>query len=255
VTEAAYDLLDRAKTVTTYAVTGSGTVDTAATRVVNHCYDDAGDLRSMTGPTGASGFTSCPSLTVEPYVYTTATHTTTFEYDDAHRQTKLTDAASNVEETEYDANGAVVTQTDANGKDTTLTYNDRGERVTQVTPFDTGRSLTTKWEYDNLGNVKRLISPRAYDQAGGGPTFTDFVESYAYDALERLVTTTLPKASAETQAYTHNSYDANGRCGSTTRRRAGRQRAFPSTWCSPASSSTRAPCTGTTCPTASWRSY
>lgn len=79
-----------------------------------------------------------------------------------------------------------------------------------LTPFDTGRSLTAKTEYDALGNVKREISPRAWDAAGGGPSFTDFVSSHSYDALGRLVKTTLPKAASETQDYVHSAYDGNG---------------------------------------------
>ena len=216
VTETAYDLLDRPTMITEYAVDGSGNVDSGKTRVTKHCYDQAGDLRSTTAPKGSGGLSSCPNPAAVPYVYTSATHTTKFEYDDAHRQTKVTDPAGKTTQTGYDENGAVTSQTDQLGKVITSSYNDRGDRVSQVVPFDTGRDLTSKWEYDNLGNLKRLISPRAYDTASGGPTFTDYVESYAYDALNQPTKVTLPAASGTPQAYIHNSYDADGRLAWTS---------------------------------------
>jgi YD repeat-containing protein len=186
VTETAYDLLDRELTVTQHAT------ESGASRVTNYCYDDAGDLRSVTGPKGAASFTSCPNPAAEPYVYTAATHTTKFEYDDAHRQIKATDPLGRTTQTTYDENGEVTTETDETNKVTQTFYDARGDQAKLVEPFDTGRTLTTLWEYDPLGNVKRLISPRAFDAAGGQAPYTDFVESYSYDALNRVVTTKLP---------------------------------------------------------------
>jgi RHS repeat-associated protein len=199
-TETGYDLLDREQAVTAYVVDGSGNVDNAATRITNYCYDDAGDLRSVTGPKGAASFTSCPNPAAAPYVYTTATHTTKFEYDIAHRQTKATDALARVTQTGYDENGQVNAETDEATNVTQTFYDDRGSRSKLVEPFDTGRTLTTQWEYDALGNLKRLISPRAFDAAGGTGLYTDYVESYSYDALSRLVTTTLPTAPSQYSA-------------------------------------------------------
>ena len=216
VTETSYDLLDRPTAVTEDAVDGSGNVDTGKTRITKHCYDLAGDLRSTTAPKGSAGLASCPNPAAVPYVYAAATHTTKFEYDDAHRLTKTTDPAGKTTQSGYDENGAATSQTDQLGKITTFTYNDRGDRTTQAVPFDTGRNLTSKWEYDNLGNVKRFVSPRAYDVAGGGPTFTDHVESYAYDALQRQTKTTLPAATGTPQAYVYKSYDGNGRLAWTS---------------------------------------
>jgi len=203
VTETAYDLLDRELTLTAYATEGG------ATRVTNYCYDDAGDLRSVTGPKGAASFTSCPNPAPDPYVYTSATHTTKFEYDDAHRQAKATDALAQVTQTVYDENGEVTSETDELNKVTQTFYDDRGLKSKTIEPFDTGRTLTTLWEYDPLGNLKRLISPRAFDAAGGNPPYTDYVESYSYDALSRLVTTSLPTNASTPAAYRHQAYDAN----------------------------------------------
>jgi RHS repeat-associated protein len=192
-TETAYDLLDRQLSLTQYAVDAAGNVDPAATRVTKHCYDDAGDLRSLTGPKGSAGLTSCPNPAAMPYAYTSATHTTKFEYDAAHRQVKQTDALGRTNQVAYDANSQVISQTDATGKVATSEYDSRGLKTKTVEPFDAGRSLTSISEYDALGNLKRFISPRAFDAAGGQAPYTSYVESYTYDALERLVTTTLPR--------------------------------------------------------------
>jgi RHS repeat-associated protein len=195
VTETTYDLLDRELSITQHAT------ESGATRVTKHCYDDAGDLRSVTGPKGSAGLTSCPNPEADPYVYTTATHTTKFEYDDAHRQIKATDALGRITQTAYDENGQVISETDEANKVTETLYDDRGAKAKLVEPFDTGRTLTTQWEYDPLGNVTRLISPRAFDAAGGQAPYTDFLESYSYDALSRLVTTTLPTGPGANQYF------------------------------------------------------
>ena len=196
-TETAYDLLDRTSQTTAYGVDASGNVDPTQTRKTHYCYDLAGDLRSVTGPKGDVSFTSCPAVVLPAsYTYTSASYTTKYEYDAAHRQTKATDPLGKVTQAAYDQNGQVTSATDKNGNTTTTTYDDRGMKVTEVAPFDTSatpaRTLTTKYEYDPLGDLKRLISPQAYDAAGGGSTYTDYVESYSYDALKRLVTTTQP---------------------------------------------------------------
>jgi len=203
-TETTYDLLDREQMVTAYAVNEtSGLVDNDRTRVANYCYDDAGDLRSVTQKgQNEQGqidppFPGCPNPEVEPYSYTGAPHTTKFEYDSAHRQVKVTDAATpvpHVTETTYDENGQVIEAKDEAQKVTQAIYDDRGLQSKTIGPFDTGRTVTTISEYDPLGNLKRLISPRAFDAAGGQAPYTDFVESFSYDANSRLVTTALPTA-------------------------------------------------------------
>ena len=204
-----YDLLDRPVSVTRYQLDGSGQVDVSKTRTSVYCYDAAGDLRSVTGPKGAAGF-SCPSATAWPYTPTGQAYTTLYGYDAAHRQTSVTDPLGRVTQTAYDANGWVTKVTDNLGRETMSEYDQRGQATKLVQPFETGRTLTSITDYDALGNVEREISPRAYDTNPGGP-YSQYVTSYAYDALGRLVRTALPKASTETQTYTHNGYDANGR--------------------------------------------
>jgi RHS repeat-associated protein len=211
-----YDDLDRVATLTQYELDSAGNTISANTRTTTYCYDVAGDLRSVTAPKGASGLSSCPSRSASPYQFTTASHTTKLTYDDAHRQTTYTDPLGNSTLTGYDANGQPTSITDPNGHVTTTAYTDRGEKKTVVQPFDTGRSLTTRYEYDDAGNLSRLISPRAWDTAGGVAPFTHHVESYAYDNNGRLLKTTLPSDASTPQAYQHRAYDQNGNLTTVT---------------------------------------
>ena len=204
-----YDLLDRPLTVTGYRVDEND--QPLETRTINYCYDKTGDLRSITAPKGASSFTNCPSASATPYVYTSAPYTTELAYDAAHRQTSVTDPLGHETTTDYDENGQVTGVTDPNGNTTTTSYDNRGEKTKTVVPFDPSaspaRTLTTKYEYDAIGNLSRLISPRAYDASPDKQTFSTYTTSYGYDALNRQVkTSTL----AEQTVYQHSSYDANG---------------------------------------------
>jgi RHS repeat-associated protein len=208
--ESSYDKLDRAASTSSYAVDSAGIVDASQTRTVNYCYDLHGDLRTMTGPKGATSFSGCPAITTGTYTPYAGAYTMRFDYDAAHRRTKVTNPLGFSTQAAYDDNDAVTSTTDENNKQTTLTYNDRGDKIKQVAPFDTGRTLTTLWKYDNLGNVSQLISPRAYDTGGPNGPYNDYVESYTYDALNRIIKTTLPKDASTTQAYLHDAYDANG---------------------------------------------
>lgn len=208
-----YDLLDRPATVTRHELDELGAIVASKTRTTAYCYDAAGDLRSITGPKGAVGF-SCPSATAWPYTPTTQPYTTKLGYDAAHQQTSSTDPLGRTSTTEYDANGWAIKETDPLSNEQTTEYDERGQAIKTVEPFTTlpvARSLTTLTEYDALGNVTKEVTPRAYDAASGTAPFTQFVTSYSYDALEQVVRVSLPKASAETQSYTHNAYDPNGR--------------------------------------------
>src|SRR5258708_32871873 len=66
------------------------------------------------------------------------------------------------------------------------------------------------------GNKSGLITPRAFDAAGGHAPFTNFVPSYQYDQDNRLVRTDLPVDTTSTNSnfnthyYIHQQYDANG---------------------------------------------
>ena len=194
-TATTYDLLDRVASTTEYYADSNGNLNPALNETTYSCYDAAGDLRSVTGPDGAASFTGCPAATApSAYVYTTAPDTTTYAYDAAHRQTRAVDAVGDTTASVYDEDGNLVSSTDANGNITTYGYDARGEQTKVVAPFDptTGHNATTINQYDALGNLSATISPRAYDASTDKQTFANYVTSYSYDALNRLIRTSLP---------------------------------------------------------------
>jgi RHS repeat-associated protein len=209
-TETTYDLLDRPTQVTQVALNGSS-YDATNSRVTSYCYDLAGDLRSVTGPKGFASFTSCPAATApSSYVYTTTPYTTEFQYDPAHRQIGETNPDGTTTAQTYNAGGAKTSSTDENNATTYYYYDDRGLENKTVVPFNSSRTITSLTTYNALGNVSTQISPRAYDTANGSGTYTQYVTTFAYDALGRLVKTTLPTAGTAPASYLYKSYDANG---------------------------------------------
>jgi RHS repeat-associated protein len=198
-----YDPLDRVTRSTRYEVNGSGNV--TKTETAHRCYDLAGDLRSVTAPRAERASIDCGS--------TTTPFTTRFEYDAAHRPTTQVDPVGHRESATYDANGNVKSQTDPNGTTTTNAFDEMDRPTKVVQPFDDGddpRDLTTKVEYDAVGNVKRVISPRAWDASSDKQTFDDYVETRHYDELDRLVKVDLPNDGSSKQQYAHRAYDPNG---------------------------------------------
>ncbi len=111
--------------------------------------------------------------------------------------------------------------TDANNN-TTVSTHDALNRLVQVCqPFINGSSqvcapgnghpAVTVLKYDANGNLTSQVSPRGYDAAPAPKTsFSDFVTSYHYDALNRLVRTDLPVQGTSPHYYVHNGYDSNG---------------------------------------------
>lgn len=195
-----YDALDRVIGQSRHAVDSAGAVTQTLTS--HACYDSAGDLRSVTAPNANLSSVDCAS--------TTTPFTTRFEYDFAHRQTATIDPLAHRSSVTYDRNGNVVTSTDAATSVVTTRYNERNMPFEVVEPFDTGRTLTTRIEYDGVGNQRRVISPRAYDASTDKVTFTQYVTSFTYDSLNRLTRVDLPTSGANPQAqYVHSSYDAN----------------------------------------------
>jgi YD repeat-containing protein len=61
-----------------------------------------------------------------------------------------------------------------------------------IEPFRSGKDVIAKFVYDGVGNLTRLISPRAWDTSTDKTTFTHYVTEYGYDKLNRLIKVTLP---------------------------------------------------------------
>jgi RHS repeat-associated protein len=206
-----YDGLDRVLRETRYDVNGAGAITT--TRTSHRCYDLAGDLISITAPNAGLASVTCPS---------TASHTTRLAYDKAHRLRSQVDPTNATESVTYDADGNVVTRTNENGDTTTFTYDQRDLLFKTETPFVRGgRTITTKTEYDAVGNIRRSISPRAWDASpdtsADKTTFTDFVTTYHYDEFNQVVSVDLPTEEAKPGPFhVHNAYDAGGNLTTTT---------------------------------------
>jgi YD repeat-containing protein len=202
-----YDALDRPIAKTQYTVDSTGAITSTLTSLA--CYNTAGDMTSSTQPKAqlTTSTINCSSTTL-PY-------TTYYTYDKDHRVLTTTDADGHKQSVAYDADGNITSKVDANGNTTTMTYDQMNRLTRGDQPFVTGvspRNLTTIIKYDAVGNKKQQIGARAYDASTDKSTFTNYVTSFNYDAMNRLTRTDLPVDSNYTQQlYVHQQYDANGR--------------------------------------------
>jgi RHS repeat-associated protein len=212
-----YDLADRATVQTRYQVDGTGAI--TQTQTTRACYDLAGDLRSVTAPKGEAAFPGCPAATT-PYTPLSGNYTTSYSYDAAHKLLSTKDPLGRTQSLTYDANGDRDSFTDENGVKVTRSYDQKRQVVKDTQPFKAGtptRDLVTQYQYDKVGNLSKLISPRAYDASADKVTFTQYVTSYDYDANDQLIRELLPTSTSDTQQlYVHHAYDNVGRQLSTS---------------------------------------
>ena len=199
-----YDAADQVTKTTQYLVDAAGQI--TSTLNTFDCYTAGGDVRWDVGARAHLSSVDCSAGTPPPF-------TTQYTYDLAREQLSMTDPGGTTTSSTYDPDGNVGTDTDENGDVTTYGYSPRDELVKEIRPFDTtvtpARMLTTVYQYDPVGNVKREISPRAYDASADKVTFTDYVTAYVYDKLNRLVRTDLPTSGTyPTPQYIHQAYDA-----------------------------------------------
>jgi RHS repeat-associated protein len=209
--EYSYDVLDR---VTRQADYGTSTADA---RYVHMCYDVAGDLRSVTSPRAGLASLACPGNGPA-----TAGFTKVYEYDAAHRMVKQRDPLGHETRRSYDENDNITSvQQDIDTAvepdritRTEISYNQRDlpDRSEELFDQPTGRELVTLIQYDGNRNRTRQISPRAYDEAGGSGTYTNYVTTYVYDKADQLIRTDLPFDGRDNgeRRYEHRSYDGNG---------------------------------------------
>lgn len=216
-----YDPLDRVVKQYQHAVDAAGAI--TVSHYTHFCYDLAGDLRSVTAPQAGVSTIDCAA---------TPSYTTRYDYDVAHKRTKETDPLGHTQTTAYDANDNQSATTNSHGHTITYEYDQRDMQVKTIQPFVTTtgltytmpptsysdprpRTVTTKVEYDAVGNRARQISPRGWDASSDKQTFADYVTTYTYDEVNQLVKVEMPseaseRANGKTQ-YVHRAYDANGR--------------------------------------------
>jgi RHS repeat-associated protein len=235
VTENVYDNLDRIVTEKRYPCSPAQDADCAveeveATRKTYSCYQTgSGDLLWVTAPnTNWNGGDEGPDCNLPDPI---PSHTTRFTYDDGHRQLAETTQAGAGEplrtsSQEYDPNGNVITETDEDGTPTQNVYSERDEILQSHETFQKGvqniptRIVTTAYVYDDVGNLIREVSPRAWDScepAGCDPgPDGDYVTEYIYDQADRQIRIDLPTKGTEPRTYIHNGYDKNGNVTTTT---------------------------------------
>ena len=160
-----------------------------------YAYDGGGLLKTVTVENG------------------TADYATTFGYDHAGNRTSVTNPNFAATSFGYTALGQLRTRTDGRGT-TTWTYDGLGRTTGRTDPGGGAAA----WEWDPAGALG-LAKKRTYNDSTS--TAVEFEETYAYDADERLqtTTTTLRKSASASDALTvtrTHAYDSHGRPSTTT---------------------------------------
>ncbi|MBQ1093502.1 sugar-binding protein, partial [Streptomyces sp. B93] len=166
---------------------------------ISYEYDNVGNVIRIIDPK--------KNATADPADYLTKT-----AYDLNHRVTTVTDAAGNSVSTTYDKDSLVIQTKDAEGNITYVDYDERGKKKEVRTPYEGTTYRTTRYEYDQVGNTTRVISPRGTATAAAD----DFTSRTEYDALNRPVKQFQPYDPADSRynspnVYTQTVYDAVGR--------------------------------------------
>ncbi|MGX9873634.1 golvesin C-terminal-like domain-containing protein [Streptomyces cellulosae] len=179
----------------------------AAKDKLSYEYDNVGNVTTVIDPK--------KNATADPADFTVKT-----AYDLNHRATVTTDAAGQTTKQSYDKDSLVVSTTDAENNTTTVSYDERGKQTEVKVPHDGTGPITyrtTRYEYDQVGNTTKVITPRAVE-AG---TTTAFTARTEYDALNRPVKQFQPYDPADTRynspnVYTQTTYDKVGRVTKTS---------------------------------------
>jgi RHS repeat-associated protein len=170
---------------------------------ITYIYDDVGNLVTVIDPK--------KTATPDP-----ADFTTKYTYDLAHRQKTITDAENHVTSSDYDHDGKVVATTDQEGNKTLISLDARGlVSQVQVPHASSGGTIsynTTGFEYDQVGNQTKVISPRGVATSS---VADDFVQQTTYDELNRVKERILPYDPNDARYNTPDrltyDYDAAGR--------------------------------------------
>lgn len=166
---------------------------------VSYEYDNAGNPVRVIDPK--------KNATADTTDYTTKT-----DYDLNHRVVKVTDALGKYTTTTYDKDSLAVATTDKEGNKSEVVYDDRAKVVEQKTPYEGTTIRSTRFEYDQVGNTLKVVTPR-----GTATSNTeDFASRTEYDKLNRPVKKYQPYDPADARyndpnVYTQTSYDEIGR--------------------------------------------
>ncbi|MEU6879181.1 DNRLRE domain-containing protein [Streptomyces sp. NPDC046712] len=176
----------------------------AAQHKISYVYDNVGNVTTV--------IDAKKNATADTTDYTTKT-----DYDLNHRPVKSTDAAGKFTAQTYDKDSLTVTTTDKENNTTTVVYDERGKKSEIKAPYDGTKTRSTKYEYDQVGNVTKVIMPRGTATAGAD----DFTSRTEYDKLNRPVKQYQPYDPADGRyndpnVYTRTDYDAVGRVAKTS---------------------------------------
>lgn len=146
----------------------------AAGGVATFVYDSVGNLVTETD--------ARKNATPDPDDYTAK-----YTYDLNHRKTAVIDPLGHTSRFEYDRDGKTIATIDPDGNRSSMTLDERG-LVTEVEAPHTqdGGAVgfrTTRYEYDQVGNRTKVITPRGVETTD---VADDFVEETVYDELNRI---------------------------------------------------------------------
>lgn len=146
----------------------------------------------------------------------TTDFTTKTDYDLNHRSTMVTDFAGKTNKIAYDKDSLVVSTTDAQNTVSTVTYDERGKQKEVKIPYENTTVRSTQYEYDQVGNTTKVITPRGTATAGTD----DFIHETTYDALNRPKRQIQPYDPADARynkkVWTETTYDEVGRVAKTS---------------------------------------
>ncbi|QIP85021.1 DNRLRE domain-containing protein [Streptomyces sp. Tu 2975] len=166
---------------------------------ISYKYDTVGNVTQIVDPK--------KNVTADPSDYLTKT-----AYDLNHRVTTVTNAAGKSTSTTYDKDSLVIQTKDAEGNITYVDYDERGKQKEVRAPYEGTTFRKTQFEYDQVGNTTKVITPRGTATAAAD----DFAQRTEYDALNRPVKQFQPYDPADGRynspnVYTQTVYDAVGR--------------------------------------------
>ncbi|MEV2273045.1 DNRLRE domain-containing protein, partial [Nonomuraea africana] len=158
-----------------YQLTDVLTADQHRINKITYVYDNVGNVEKVVDPR--------KNNTAD-----TADFTAFYTYDHNHQVTHVKDAAGFQTITDYDLDGLVEGQTDQDGKKILIGLDGRGAvKETKVPHSETDgviKYTITQFEYDEVGNRTKVITPRGVETADDP---TDFVAETKYDKLNRPI--------------------------------------------------------------------